>query len=54
MEERLLLIEDKIEKLRFDFENYIKSEVEKTKALTSFIEGYLEFLKSTKLNTMRY
>lgn len=31
MEDRILLLENKIEKLRIDFENYIKSEVEKKK-----------------------
>lgn len=49
MEDRILLIENKIEKLRINFENYIKSEVEKTKALTTFIEGYLEFLKKEEI-----
>ncbi|MFN7044546.1 MAG: hypothetical protein ACK4M1_05065 [Flavobacterium sp.] len=49
MEEKILILEDKVNQLKIDFENYIKSETEKTNAITSLINGYLEFLKKYEI-----
>lgn len=49
MEARILLLEDKIDKLKIDFEAYVQSELEKTVALNSFVKGYLDFLNKYEI-----
>jgi hypothetical protein len=49
MEERIALLEKQIEEQKIVFETYVKGEVEKTNAITSFISGYRDFLTKYQL-----